>query len=427
MATTVPAIKGKMGSIEFYNTKLRASDLAAVARAASKGDDWANLSIEERLQRKLNEKRVREELVPYLASSPDRFFGSIIILVYEPDIFAYEGFGDWLKDGVPAAYQGVIKQMGVLTIDGGDLIVLDGQHRWAALRLVVNRKDDKDQEITGDFVSEVREDELSVIFVPFVNTETTRRIFNKINRSARPTGRSDNIVTSEDDGYAILTRKLMRTGEPLGVTDTTKGELIINWKSNTLSERSAQLTTVSAVYETVKAICKENNFRFEEKDRVIRPSEEELDKAYELVSHWWALLLQHISVFKEAVENPDQIPDLRTKEADNLLIKPAMHIALIRGLLIANHRYDVKAAQAVRRINKIDWHIESDIWRNVLVSASGDRIIARSENYTRTAELIAYLVAGGSDRYPQATKDQLRTTLSVFRGEPDYELPKPIA
>ncbi|TDD89093.1 DGQHR domain-containing protein [Actinomadura darangshiensis] len=427
MANTVPAIKGKMGSIEFYNTKLRASDLAAIARAASKGDDWANLSIEERLQRKLNEKRVRDELVPYLANSPDRFFGSIIILVYEPATFAYEDFGKWLKDDTPAAYMGVIGQMGVLTIDGGDLIVLDGQHRWAALRLVVNRKDDKDKDINGDFVSAVRDDELSVIFVPFINNETTRRIFNKINKSAKPTGRSDNIITSEDDGYAILTRKLLAAGEPLGVTDTVKGELIVNWKSNTLGDRSAQLTTVSAVYETVKAICKEYSFHFEERDRIIRPGVEELDKAYENVSHWWGLLLQYISVFKEAIDNPDKITQLRTKEANNLLVKPATHIALVRGLLIAARRYSVKESQAVKRINKIDWDMSSDLWKNILVYASGERIIARNENYLRAAELIAYLLAGASDRYPAETRDQLRVTLASMKGEPGYQLPPPVA
>src|SRR5204862_203069 len=164
-----------------------------------------------------------------LAQSADRFFGSIIVLVYGPDTFAYENIGKWLSEGTPAAYDKVIQQMGVLTIDGGDLIVLDGQHRWSALRMLVNRKDDKSREINGPYVGAVRDDELSVIFVPFTSTETTRRMFNKINRSAKPTGRSDNIITSEDDGYAILTRRLLAAGEPFSVTDA-KGELIINWK-----------------------------------------------------------------------------------------------------------------------------------------------------------------------------------------------------
>ncbi|MGW2403363.1 DNA sulfur modification protein DndB [Streptomyces sp. NPDC001739] len=425
MPTTVPAIKSRMGTIEYYNAKLRAGDLAAIARAASKGDDWANLSIEERLQRNLNEKRVREELIPYLAKAEDRFFGSIIVLVHGPETFAYESFGKYLADDTPAAYQKVIEQMGALTIDGGDLIVLDGQHRWSALRSLVNRKDDKGTEITGPYVGAVRDDELAVVFVPFINNETTRRIFNKINKSAKPTGRSDNIITSEDDGYAILARRLLSAGEPLSLTDG-KGDLIVNWKSNTLSNGSAQITTISAVYDTVRAICKENNFHFEEKERVVRPGIRELDDAYEQVSHWWNLLLEHISVFKEATDYPDQIKDLRARESENLLLKPAMHIALVRGLLIATHRYQVKSAQAVKRINKIDWSLHSDLWRDILVSA-GDRIVARNENYNYTAALIAYLIAGNHTSYTQEDRDRLQTSLMEFKKAPTYRLPKPVA
>ncbi|GGZ11881.1 DGQHR domain-containing protein [Streptomyces nitrosporeus] len=425
MATTVPAIKSKMGSIEYYNAKLRAADLAAIARAASKGDDWANLSIEERLQRALNDKRVREEIVPYLANAEDRFFGSIIVLVYEPNVFAYESFGKWLNGETPAAYNEVIQQLGVLTIDGGDLIVLDGQHRWSALRALINRVNDKGQEITGPFVGAVREDELAVIFIPFYGSETTRRIFNKINRSAKPTGRSDNIITSEDDGYSILTRKLLAAGEPLSVADS-KGELIVNWRSNTLSDRSSQITTVSAVYETVKAICKENGFHFEEKDRVVRPSDHELDAAYDHVAQWWTSLLEHISVFKEAVDAPDLISTLRKNETDNLLLKPAAQIAVMRGLLVATRRYGLKNVQAIKRLNKINWDMHSPLWRDVLVSA-GDRIVARNENYNRTAELIAYLLAGSSANYTDEDKDRLRESLADFKSDSAYELPKPVA
>ncbi len=425
MTTTVPAIKGGMGSIEYYATKLRAADLSAIARAASNADSWANLSIEERLQRKLNEKRVREELVPYLAEADDRFFGSIIILVYKPETFGYEDIGKWLKEDTPIAYNKVINQMGVLTIDGGDLIVLDGQHRWSALRMIVSRKDDKNRDISGTHVGAVRDDELSVIFVPFLSTEITRRLFNKINRSAKPTGRSDNIITSEDDGYAILARRLLAAGEPLGVSNSD-GELIVNWKSNTLSDRSAQLTTVSVLYDTVRAVCKEHGFHFEERERVVRPPVQELDDAYEYVARWWTLLLEHIAAFKEAVAKPDQIPTLRQREAHNLLTKPAAQIALVRGLLIATGRYAIKDVQAVKRTNKIDWDLHSLLWRDVLVSA-GDRIVARNENYVRAAELVAYLLAGNSPSYLQSMKDQLQKSLAEFKNDPEYVLPDPVA
>src|SRR4051794_28111249 len=132
MAMTVPAIKGQMGSNVYYETKMRAQELVQAARVASERDTWASLSIDERLQRDLNKKRVREEIVPYLAKSIDRFFGSVIILIEDAEI-DFESAGKYLAKDVPAAYRKTFEHTGALTIDGGKFIIIDGQHRWAAL------------------------------------------------------------------------------------------------------------------------------------------------------------------------------------------------------------------------------------------------------------------------------------------------------
>ncbi|WP_299572989.1 DNA sulfur modification protein DndB [uncultured Williamsia sp.] len=417
MATLLPAIKSQMGNIEYYTTKMRAADIATLARAASEKDDWATQGIEERIQRKLNEKRVRDELVPYLAKSEDRFFGSIIILVREADIFEYEVADQWLTKA-PPIYKRVMSDMGVLTVDGGDLVVLDGQHRWKALKMVSEKKDTRDQAIEGEFVEDVRNDEVTVIFVEYTSSQSTRRMFNKINKSAKPTGRSDNIITSEDDGYAIITRSLLEPGAPLGAV-TKNGELIVNWKSNTLGDRSAQLTTVSAVYETVKDICRENGKNFDEKDLVVRPPEDELHDAADIVTAWWHSLVDNIDVYKEAVDKPNAIPALRQRETDNLLLKPAGQIALVRGLLMATERHGVDMKTAIKRANRIDWDVSSSTWEGLLVLASG-RIVARAENYRRSAELISYLVAGKSYTAEEVTT--LQKHLDEFTGK-SYTLP----
>ena len=101
--------------------------------------------------------------------------------------------------------------MGFLTIEGGSLVVLDGQHRLAALRGVTTAGPD----LKGEFVDAVADDELSVLFIPHESFEKTRRIFNKVNRYAKPTSPTDNIITSEDDGSAIVTRWLVEEEPPL--------------------------------------------------------------------------------------------------------------------------------------------------------------------------------------------------------------------
>ncbi|WP_421874608.1 DNA sulfur modification protein DndB [Mycolicibacterium wolinskyi] len=408
MATTVPVIKGQMGSTEFYEAKMSARELVASTRAPRDMDGWANFSLEERLQRELNDKRVDDEIVPYLAKSSDRFFSSILVLICNADV-TYESLSDIIPKGLPAAYKSVAKDIGFLTINGGELVVLDGQHRTSALGKVIKSKVD-----LGEFTKEVANDELAVIFVDLNESEHIRRIFNKINRNAKPTSRGDNIITSEDDGYAILTRWLLREGEPLGQKDA-KGNLIVNWKSNTLADRSAQFTTISAVYDTVQSILAHFKMieEFNEKKNVVRPAEERLDEAYEHVKDWWLAALHGMDAFKEALANPVEIPAMRKDgQKWSLLLKPAAHIVLFRALVRAVD-LGLTLDEAIVRANKIDWNIQSEQWKDVLIAPNG-RIIARNENYETAADLIAYLIAG--DRMKHDAVENVRKRVVKIKG-----------
>ncbi|NDA80957.1 MAG: DGQHR domain-containing protein, partial [Actinobacteria bacterium] len=217
MATyTVPAIVGRMGSTRYYQAVMRADELAATVGAAMDFKEFDNFMASERMQRALSESRVEEQIVPYLTNSEDRFFGSIIVLVYQPDQFVFEP----LKDLASVEFRGAIRRfstgVGALTITGGKLFALDGQHRLHALRTVINEKKTPHLQlpIAGPYKDVVKDDELSVIFVEYSTTEKARRIFNKVNRYAKPTSRSTNILTSEDDGYAIIARCLTSLDDP---------------------------------------------------------------------------------------------------------------------------------------------------------------------------------------------------------------------
>src|SRR5580704_3433495 len=87
MATPIPAIKAQMGSTPYYVTTMTARDLVSTTRpAAEDRDAWTSASIDERMQREPNLKRVKEQIAPYLAQHKDRFFGSIIVVVPEGSI-----------------------------------------------------------------------------------------------------------------------------------------------------------------------------------------------------------------------------------------------------------------------------------------------------------------------------------------------------
>lgn len=427
MATVIPAIKAQMGSTTYYETTMTAQELAGTARAASSMDEWASTSIEERIQRELNEKRVKDEIVPYLVQAEDRFFSAVIVLIMDGKL----EFEDVTQFGlkVPAAQREAAEKMGFLNISGGRRIVLDGQHRLTALRHVTNGNYDEEN---ATFAADVPNDEICVIFMEYEGPEKTRRIFNKVNRTARTTTRADNIITSEDDGPAIITRRLIADGGPLNFTYGPKNELIVEWKSNTIAKRGTKLTTMSAVYESIKDILKAEEIEMpDEKKSIVRPSDEDLEEAYEAAERWWSKLIAGISTFKAVTDDPSLLPKMREAGTDKLLLQPNGQQALIKGLaqaVEAGANLDV----AIDRADKIDW-ADMALWESILIKPNGG-MIARAENYRLAADLIAYLV--GSEQTQPKQVESLNHEIAKIKGEikPDAPigsapemLPDPIA
>ena len=201
--------------------------------------------------------RIRTSLVPYLAQQKDRFFGSILVLV-EGNSLEFEPLEQIITQNLPAAYRDSAERLGFVTINEGEHIALDGQHRLLAFREVITSGEN-----LGEFASQVGEDEVCVLLLEFEDKKKTRRIFNNVNRHAKPTGRSDNIITSEDDGVAIVTRWLLDQDRnaPLASREIDgKDSELVNWTSNTLGQNSRHLTTISTVYETAKSILKLHQF-----------------------------------------------------------------------------------------------------------------------------------------------------------------------
>ena len=430
MATVSAVIQGKQGSTPYFMAKMTARELVSTVRPPSETEDWLTMTLEERMQRDLNYRRVEDEIVPYLLESPDRFFGAFVVLIYRGKV-TFEPLSD-ISPKIPAAYKSVAQRMGFLTIDGGELIVLDGQHRLWALRTVIQGQLRNKEKVVGKFFNEVPNDEMEVIFVEFdpkdqkKSFEKIRRIFNKLNRYAKSTGRSDNIITSEDDIAAVLTRRLLRDTEPLGVkvknNKTGTRELIVNWNSNTISTNSKCFTTISAVYETVKVILThEGVTALDERKNPTRPRDDKLDEWYVLIHEWWEAVIAGVAPIAKAFADPDQLVRMRSSDS-SLLFKPAAHIVLFMALSLAIKR-GLALRTAIEHLNDVDWTANADMWKHVLILPNG-RISARKENYDVSAELLAYLIS--ADKLSEEGKTKVRESVRGFRNDSRYVLPNPV-
>ena len=137
--STYPAIKGKMGKIEYYSFTLPAHELANLARPAYEyvGEEiWDDQKLSERVQRKPSYSRAKKDIATYLVNNEDRFFSSVCVFIHGGEI----KFENLQTANIKplAAYEIPSKSMGFLTITNGQFIALDGQHRIIALKHVIN-------------------------------------------------------------------------------------------------------------------------------------------------------------------------------------------------------------------------------------------------------------------------------------------------
>lgn len=406
-AYTVPAIRGRMGSTEYFQAVMSARELAATVHAAIDFPEFEDFLESERMQRALSEERVEREIVPYLTRSKDRFFGSVIVLVYQPEEFNFETLADLGLRPLGAPYKRVAEASGALTISGGKLFALDGQHRLHALRTVINGGTTPRLKlpVSGPFAREVRDDLLSVIFIPYESNEKARRIFTKVNRYAKPTTKATNILMSEDDGHAIIARCLGSFGDPFDFDSEVaapfphllrNGCKSVQSRKNSLVTGDNHLTTLEVLYNTVPAICAvTNRLVLDEKTTVVRPEDADLRVGFEDCASWWGELLSGFEPFVIAISN--RFFDSSWREHDevhSLAYRPAGQEALVRGLMLAHELSGLRAATLVGRLNSLDWCIGGRFWAGVFLGGGEKRRRILTKNTSLAARLIAYCLVG---------------------------------
>lgn len=420
-----PCIVGRLGSTTFYETTLTGRQLASSVRPAKETDFWASASIEERMQRTFDVRRIRETIVPYLATHPDRFFGSLIVLAPEGAI-KFESLAAVIDEPPLAPYRRAARHMGFVSIEPDELVALDGQHRLLAYREVV-----AGGPALGAYAGEAVDDEISVLMIEFETAQKTRRIFNKVNRHARATSRAENIITSEDDGCAIVTRWLLDPGKngPLAARWVQGAWCeLVDWRTDTLNRDSWHLTTVSAVHETVRQIARNCGYSdFDERSVPLAPADKDLDAVFAAATTWWTSILR-MKVLQSALNDPSKVPHQRF-DADHeaaLLLRPTGQIAFIRGVIRAHEADEsLTPAELISRADTISWKTSKDsVWEGSLVLPDG-RINARSDAVALAAELMAYLLLG--QQFESSRRDALERAWNRARGSVDERLPIPPA
>ena len=415
-----PAIRGKLGSTEYYTIVIKAKRLVSETEIQSP-EDWEKsvddkLSEDEIDQRKLDYNRVVKYIAPYIAEDNDRFFGSIIVAVTLPERWKFVSFDNLLNsEDIKPMYEQFLEKlttMGMLTIpDSADWRPLDGQHRIAAIRCAIQGKDNKGNEVKHFKGNEdLGDEDVTVILIPY-NKVKTRKIFTKVNLYAKRISPGEGLLIDPYDIIAVISREMI---------DKLGGAGLIGTRKADVGKGEAFFTSLSAL---AKANVHILNWHFDEKiDRKKLPSHALQQRCKMTVNEVWDHLVKNINIFADALADKGESGDENRKELREnfLLLKPIPQVCLVAAFARMTKDQSFTFKQASDRLNKIDWGVNNPVWRHVVV-INEDKITHRHEKLLTS---LIYYMAGGKME-PHEKEDILNKYRSLFPADEQSKVKLP--
>jgi DNA sulfur modification protein DndB len=377
--TLIPALRAKVGDWEYYICSMKYGVVDSQIKFAY--ELGGNTALNTMIQRGLSNRT--QEITEYLVRSEHRFLGAMIVACWggapkyiEVQMEDPEGYVSSLDEG-----------FGILTFDGSQrFFALDGQHRLRAIKDALN----KDASLANE--------DICVLIVSHFETdegrERTRRLFTNINRNAKMTSAAENIALDEDDGYAILTRRLLQDHDWLkndGVVkvftkiDAITGEIKLAGDAITKTDAKAA-STITVVYKMLMDLGLMLDHKI---DLHERPSDDQLETAYDLLSGYIDDLLDKCGNYRKQAEAAASMRDLRApknkEETGHPFARPVVQRAVAR---VASHIVDQERltwAEVCDRLSKLTWSLDSAPWTAVY-----DKKMLAGSTFTDLLEQLLY-------------------------------------
>lgn len=385
MTTCYPALRGKFGTMEYFLTAMPVSELVSRVKFPADMPEWGSLSVEERYQRKLDLGRIKREIAPYFALDQNRFSGSLVLAIVNNENTDFEHLSQIIDSTkLPGLYMDAAADLGFVVMRGSEVLVpLDGQHRAKAFQMAIEGYSDKTSSHVHSNL-DLGRDTVAVILVRF-EPVSARRIFNKINRYAKPTGKADKLITDDDDSIAVITRALIKQG--------IVPARLVNISTNALDSKAHEFTTLATLYEANKRLVtalqvptttKPTQMDIRERDERLR------DLAAE-----WKMLLAGVGPWQKAVRDPTEGGDETRMDLrkTSVLGRPIGQLALVTGYALAckKDRERVDRDMLIAKLDAIDWCMDAPEWRGLLVRPNG-RIMAGRPASNNAGIVIAHRI-----------------------------------
>ena len=356
-----PALQGEMGSRTYWVTVWPWGFVRTMIDFARDLPDYSSLPPAEKVQRDVNLSRVEKQIVPYILTNPDRFFGAMIVegRGTRPEFQPIEGFSGY----------------GTLTM-GGDyvLFALDGQHRLAAIKEACLSE------------TELASESQTVILVWHESTTKTRKLFTHVNKNARATTSAQNILLDDEDLFAEIVRRLER--------EIPLFRERVNWRGNSLSASTANLTTAPVLRLSAQLWLDEYNIR----STLMEISEAKVDEYYGEVKGIWEKIIPELKPLQEVLTGAAEMRQLR----DRFIIHtPVGQQSMIHAVQMARQR-DVTVEEIANRLGQVDWAKSASLWNRVIYNPDLGRMITGKENWSAMGDILGFVLGGYYDSEEQS-------------------------
>lgn len=332
MTLTFPAMHGLMGKRDYYVAIIK---LALVPKLF-KFRDWAELPPEQRAQRVLQKNRI-PEITDYIIQNEDGYLFSSLTASYncDPTFTPVPGHTD----------------LGVLQMPfEADLVINDGQHRRAAIEEALNQNPTLGQE------------SISVVLFPWEDLDRVQQMFSDLNRTARTTSKSLNILYNHRD---LLSQIALTVSERLPVFSR-----FVDKDRISLPLRSPKLFTLGAIYDGTLALLE-------------NVSQTDYEQKLALASDFWETVANNMQHWRQ-VEAGDLKPAELRQEFINTHAVILWALGAMGRTLVTEHPADWR--EKLTTLKTIDWRRTNREWQGVAMS--GSDVVNRRQSRMDTASYL---------------------------------------
>jgi DNA sulfur modification protein DndB len=332
MLLSFPAMRGRMGKRDYFVTMVT---LGVVPRMF-KFRDWAELPPEQRAQRVIQKSRI-PEMAQYILENEDGYLFSALTCSFDcdPTFTPVKGHND----------------LGTLEIPfDADLVINDGQHRRAAIEEALKEN------------PKLSDETISVVLFPFEDLGRMQQMFSDLNRTARTTSKSLNVLYNQRD---LMSQVTLAVSERVEVF---KG--LVDKDRVSLSLRSPKLFTLAAIYDATSALLgsvADSNY------------EEKLASALD----FWDEVARNIPEWEKVKQGELRPMELRQEYIHSHAVVLCA-LGAMGQTLVSNHPSNWKGL--LRKLRGIDWRRTNKEWQGIVMS--GADVINRRQNRVDTASFL---------------------------------------